>query len=506
MTRQNDNIVEMHNIVKTFPGVRALDQANFSVCAGEVHGLVGENGAGKSTLIKILAGVYQRDGGEVHIRGQSYGALSPHLVETLGIQFIHQERYLVPHFTVAQSIFLGQEQRWGPLPIVNNRKMRQEAELFIKTTLGVSMDGSALIRDLSVAEAQMVQIAKSLIAKPSIIVFDEPTAPLARQEVENLFDVIRRLKTQGITIIYISHYLQEIIDICDRVTVLRNGSNVGTLDVITHTLPDEIVRLMVGRELVEMFPPRQPNIKDTILSAQNLSDGKHFFDINFELKRGEVLGITGLIGSGREELIDTVYGLTAPVSGNIILKAREFKRFSPVKAVENGIAMVPRDRRGHGLVLDMNVNDNINLSSLNTIAQAGFVRPALARKRSVQMIENLDIRPPNPEAVTRYLSGGNQQKVVVGRWLSSKSEVYLLDEPTVGIDVGAKVEIYQLINQLVGEGAGVLFISTDIPELLGTTDRILIMFRGRIIKEFKTKEATSDSILSWSTGGSQYEQ
>lgn len=493
-------ILEMREITKDFPGVRALDQANLSVCTGEIHGLVGENGAGKSTLIKILAGVYQRDAGEVVLNGETVPSLTPHQVEQLGIQFIHQERILVQDFSIAQSIFLGQEKRLGISPFVDHRTMRREAEQFLKDVLGVELNGNTLIRDLSVAEAQIIQIAKALIVNPTMLVFDEPTAPLARKEVENLFGVIRRLKEQDITIIYISHYLQEIAEICDRVTVLRNGVDVGTLEIAQATT-DHIVDLMVGRKLEEMFPPRQVEIQEPILQVENLSDGEQFENISFALHRGEVLGITGLIGSGREALIDTLYGLTSRELGQISLNQQPFKRLSPVIAVESGMALVPRDRRKHGLVIDFAVNDNINLSTLKEVAKAGFFHRGQARERSLEMIDNLDIRTPGPDTVVRYLSGGNQQKVVVGRWLNSAASVYLLDEPTVGIDVGAKIEIYHLINRLVAEGAGVIFVSTEIPELLGMTDRIMILYRGQIIKEFKTSDATADSILAWSTGG-----
>jgi ribose transport system ATP-binding protein len=494
------HILEMRAIVKDFPGVRALDHANLFVRTSEIHGLVGENGAGKSTLIKILAGVYQLDKGEVIVGGETLHSLSPHVVEALGIQFIHQERLLVRDFSIAQSIFLGQEKRHGILPFIDHRTMRRDVEQFLLDVLGVELDGNTLIRDLSVAEAQIVQIAKALIANPSILVFDEPTAPLARKEVESLFGVIHRLKEQGITIIYISHYLQEIAEICDRVTVLRNGVDVGTLDM-AHTTTDEIVGLMVGRKLEEMFPTRDVQIGKPILEVDHLSDGDQFQDISFTLHRGEVLGITGLIGSGREALIDTLYGLTARERGQVRFDGQPFRRLSPVIAVESGLALVPRDRRQHGLIIDFAVDDNINLSTLDEVAKIGFLQRSQARERCLTMIDSLDIRTPGPDTIVRYLSGGNQQKVVVGRWLNSEASVYFLDEPTVGIDVGAKIEIYHLINRLVAHGAGVIFVSTEIPELLGMTDRILVMYRGQIIKEFDTCDATADTILAWSTGG-----
>lgn len=503
MSAQTENILELTNIIKDFPGVRALDNVDFSVRTGEVHGLVGENGAGKSTLIKIMAGVYQRDEGEILIRGEACGNLTPHEVEELGIQFIHQETYLVPEFTVAQSIFLGQEITYKGLPLVNNRKMVKAAEQFVEQTLGIKLPGNALIRDLSVSQQQLVQVAKALMAKPSIIAFDEPTAPLARREVERLFEVISTLRDQGITIIYISHYLQEISEICDRVTVLRNGKTVDTLK-LAETSHDEIVRLMVGRDLEKLFPERDVTVRGKeILRVNGLTKYGHFSNINFEVHTGEVVGLTGLIGSGVEELVMMLYGLTAADSGNIILDGKKTKRWSPVKAVKSGIGLVPKDRRDEGLVMNMSVGDNINLPSLDEVSATGFTRNKMARARADKMIKDLSIRTPNHETIVRYLSGGNQQKVVVSKWLAKGSSLYLLQEPTIGVDVGAKSEIYQLINILVEAGDGVLLISSDLLELLAMSDRVLVMFRGEIVKELNAKETTPDDVLFWATGGQE---
>ncbi len=503
MSAQIENILELTDIIKDFPGVRALDKANFSVRAGEVHGLVGENGAGKSTLIKIIAGVYQRDEGELRVRGQACGHLTPREVEELGIQFIHQETYLVPDFTVAQSIFLGQEITIKGFPWLNNRKMVKAAEQFVEQTLGVKLPGNALIRDLSVSQQQLVQVAKALMAKPSIIAFDEPTAPLARREVERLFEVILTLRDQGITIIYISHYLQEISEICDRVTVLRNGKTVDTLK-LAETTHDEIVRLMVGHDLEKLFPERDVAVGEKeILNVTGLAKYGHFNNINFKVRVGEVVGLTGLIGSGLEELVMALYGLTNPDAGDIILDGKKARRWSSVKAVKNGVGLVPKNRRQEGLVLNMSVSDNVNLPSLEQVAASGFTRQKAAEARATKMINDLEIRTPSHETIVRYLSGGNQQKVVVAKWLTKSSALYLLHEPTIGVDVGAKTEIYQLINTLVGEGAGVLLVSSDLPELLAMSDRVLIMFRGEIVKELNAKETTPDNVLFWATGGKE---
>jgi ribose transport system ATP-binding protein len=503
MSEQNGNILELSNIVKEFPGVRALDHANFSARRGEVHGLVGENGAGKSTLIKIMAGVYQRDEGEYRIRGEAYGNLTPHQVEELGIQFIHQETYLVPEFTVAQSIFLGQEVTLKGFPLLNDRKMVTAAEQFVEETLNIKIPGKALIRDLSVSQQQLVQVAKALMAKPSIIAFDEPTAPLARREVERLFEVISTLKSQGITIIYISHYLQEISEICDRVTVLRNGKTVDTLQ-LAETTHDDIVRLMVGRDLEKLFPDREVTVQNKeILSVEGLTKYGDFNDINFTVRAGEVVGLTGLIGSGIEELVMALYGLTYTDGGELILEGKKASGWSPVKAVKNGIGLVPKDRREEGLVMNMSVGDNINLPSLESVSAGGFTRNKVAADRADKMIKDLAIRTPSHETIVRYLSGGNQQKVVVSKWLNKGSSLYLLHEPTIGVDVGAKSEIYQLINTLVEEGAGVLLVSSDLLELLAMSDRVLVMFRGEIVKELDARTSTADNVLFWATGGKE---
>lgn len=503
MSAPINNVLELTNITKEFPGVRALDRVDFKVRTGEVHGLVGENGAGKSTLIKIIAGVYQRDEGEMRIRGQACGHLTPHEVEELGIQFIHQETYLVPEFTVAQSIFLGQEVTLKGFPLVNNRKMVKAAEQFVEEMLGIKISGNTLIRDLSVSQQQLVQIARALMAQPSITAFDEPTAPLARREVERLFEVITTLKQQGITIIYISHYLQEISEICDRVTVLRNGKTVDTLE-LAQTTHDEIVRLMVGRNLEQLFPEREVNIRaEEILTVTGLTQHGAFNDIDFKVRSGEVVGLTGLIGSGVEELVSALYGFSKPEGGELRLNSEKVNRWSPVKAVKSGMGLVPKNRRQEGLVLNMSVSDNVNLPSLERVATSGFTRQKAAVQRSAKMIKNLEIRPPSPETIVRYLSGGNQQKVVIAKWLTRGSKLYLLHEPTIGVDVGAKSEIYQLINTLVDEGAGVLLVSSDLPELLAMSDRVLIMFRGEIVKELQAKESTPDNILFWATGGKE---
>jgi len=362
MTNPSENILEMLGISKAFPGVQALDNSNLSVRRGSIHGLVGENGAGKSTIIKVLAGVYKRDSGSVAIAGKSLETLTPAVVHRAGVRFIHQELHLVPHFTVAESVFMGQElQSWWGLTA---RKMRQRAERFFNESLNIDLSPNRLIRTLSPAEKKLVQIARALIDEQAqLLIFDEPTAPLASGETEQVFNAIRRLQQRGISIIYVSHYLGEITELCDEVTVFRNGSTVAVMNDIDDGSTDAIIHSMVGREIESLYPEKNHSLGEPVFSAHALSDDRRFFDINLHVNKGEVLGIAGLIGSGREELIDCLYGLSPIQQGTVQLEQRALKLTAPSDAVEHGIVLVPRDRRNDGLVLDMSVADNVNLAS-----------------------------------------------------------------------------------------------------------------------------------------------
>ncbi len=500
MNRNTAHVLAMRGISKAFPGVQALDEADLDVAGGEIHGLVGENGAGKSTIIKILAGVYQRDAGAVTINGEPVPDLSPHSVHQAGIRFIHQELHLVPHFTVAESVFMGQEVT-GPFGI-SRTAMRQRAEAFLKANLNTDLPGDALIRDLGVAERKLVQIARALIdEKAKLVVFDEPTAPLSSGEIDQLFSAIRHLKEQGIAMIYVSHYLGEIIELCDRVTVFRNGKSVAVVDDVRESSADAIIQLMVGREIEELYPEKGHQTGAPLLKLSGFGHGSKFRDVGLTVHRGEIVGIAGLMGSGREELTDAIYGLKPATEGTLTFDDVELSLNSPSDAVENGIVLVPRDRRHDGLVLDMSVSDNVNLASLEKVARLQLENRALARNRANDLSDALDIRPRNPSAITRFLSGGNQQKVVLARWLATKSKLFILDEPTVGVDIGAKVEIYQLIEDLAGRDAGVLVSSSDPAELLGLCDRIVVMMRGTVIADEAADTLTLDTLLSMTTGG-----
>ncbi len=497
---QPENILEMKDISKSFPGVKALDGADLSVLPGEVHGLVGENGAGKSTIIKVLAGVYGKDTGDVVIEGKSLGDITPQKAHEAGVRFIHQELHLVPYFTVAESVFMGQEvETWFG---VDRKRMRLEAERFLAESLHAKIDGKLLIRDLGVAERKLVQIARALVDnKARIVVFDEPTAPLASGEIAQLFSAIARLKERGISMIYVSHYLGEITDICDRVTVFRNGTDVGVLDQLAPDNTDKIINLMVGRDIADFYPQKMHTVGAPMLEIRKLGDGSHFRDLDLTIGRGEIVGITGLIGSGREEFIDTLYGLAASQSGEILLDGKPVKVTTPTHAVENGIVLVPRDRRQDGLVLGMTMADNINLASLEEIATGIIENRSAAVARADKLAEDLDIRPRNVNTITQLLSGGNQQKVVLARWLATGAKLLILDEPTVGVDVGAKVEIYRLIEDLATNEAAVLISSSDPSELLGVCDRIVVLLRGDIVASVSARETSIDELVALTTGG-----
>ncbi|MDR3496483.1 MAG: sugar ABC transporter ATP-binding protein [Ancalomicrobiaceae bacterium] len=504
MTEPTGHILQMSGITKIFPGVVALDNANLAVREGHIHGLVGENGAGKSTIIKVLAGVYGRDAGEVVIDGAAMAAMTPAHVHAAGIRFIHQELHLVPHFTVAESVFMGQElQGWFG---IKSRAMAEAAETFLKETLNAEIRGTTLIRDLGVAQRKLVQIARALIDnKARIVVFDEPTAPLASREIDQLFEAIARLKARGISMVYVSHYLGEITSICDQVTVFRNGRDVGVIEAIGPQDTGRMINMMVGRDISDLYPAKAHAPAAALLRVEALGDHKHFDNIDLEIRRGEIVGVAGLIGSGREELVDTIYGLRQPAAGRMLIDGKPVRLASPAAAVKQGIVLVPRDRRQDGLVLGMTVADNVNLASLEDVSRAYLINRPAAAKRADALAAKLDIRPRNVDTVARLLSGGNQQKVVLARWLATGSRLFILDEPTVGVDIGAKVEIYRLIERLAGDGAAVIVSSSDPNELIGLCDRIVVMLRGSIVANVDTATTSLDALIALTTGGELHE-
>jgi ribose transport system ATP-binding protein len=489
--------LDLKGLVKDFGGVRALDRASLRVRRGTIHGLVGQNGAGKSTLIKILAGIYTPDEGTISVEGGTYAKLEPRQAERLGIQFIHQDRLLVPTFTVGESVFLGQEETFrAGLPLLARRRMERRAADLIRSLFDVELPRGALIGELSTAQRQIVQITRALVHEPSILVFDEPTAALVQREVDSLLSIIRGLRERGITIVYISHYLEEIRRLCDEVTVLRNGVDVATVDP-RATTAEAIASLMIARDVGTMFPPRAAACTGPpVLAIEGLTRRGDYTDVNLAVGRGDIVGLTGLLGSGTKALVETLFGLRRADGGRILVNGEAATLSSPVEAARRGIAFVPEDRRRQGAALDLNVRENVTLASLARFSRAGL----LDRRAERAAIAALQVKTPGPEAQVRTLSGGNQQKVVLAKWLCRASALFVVDEPTVGVDIGAKAEIYALLRRLASEGSGILLLSSDLDEIVGLCDRVAVMYRGRIVVDRPAGEFSPDLVLGWSNG------
>lgn len=492
------DIIRLDAIVKRFGGAQALSGASLVVRRGTVHGLVGQNGAGKSTLIKLLAGLHEADEGTIEIDGKVYDRLTPHLVEDLGIHFIHQDRLLVPTFTVGEALFLGREPRIAGTPFLDRALMRRRSAEILDRYFGLRLPHSALIADLSAAEKQIVQITRALLDNPKVLVFDEPTAALVRREADLLFQLIRRLRDDGVTIIYISHYLGEIAALCDTVTVLRNGRDVATLP-LKQTSAAEIGALMVNREIGDLYPKPQVVAGEALLAVDDLSLSNRYANVSFTLHKGEVLGLTGLLGSGAKETLRTLFGLQTATAGSVAVKGETIFTASPAKATAKSLALVPEDRRRDGVAPDLSVTENTTLASLDRFSR-GVLDEGAERRETEDLVKRLQVKTDGIDALVKTLSGGNQQKVAIAKWLSRQSEIYLLDEPTVGVDIAAKVEIYTLIGELAQRGAGVIVLSSDIEELLGVTDRILVFFRGQVTREFISSQTSPSQILSEVTG------
>jgi ribose transport system ATP-binding protein len=498
-TQKHTPLLQMNGISKSYPGVQALNNVDFEVEAGEVHALVGENGAGKSTLMKILAGAEPRDSGEILLNGRPVGDLTPQKALELGIGMVHQEFNLVPYLSAAENIFLGREPRSRIPGFIDFKTMYREAQRIVDS-LGANFDVRRPVASLSVAQQQMVEIAKATSQNAVIIAMDEPSATLTEHELESLFHLIRSLKASGIGIIYISHRLEEISQIADRVTVLRDGQLVGTRRV-SEVSREDLIRMMVGRELKDMIPKQPAPIGGEVLRVEHLSRAGVLHDINLTVRAGEILGIAGLVGAGRTELARAIFGADPIDSGKIYLFGQEVKITSPQAAIRHGIGLVPEDRKQLGLVLQMVVRENISLANLKELSIAGFVNRRRERTAADQFVRELRIRTPSVEQKVRNLSGGNQQKVVLAKWLFTRSKVLIFDEPTRGIDVGSKVEIYQLMNELAAKGVAIIMISSELPEILGMSDRILVMHEGRIAGELSREEATQEKIMHLATGG-----
>jgi len=498
----DNEILRLEGLSKYFPGVKALDDISFDLIEGEIHALIGENGAGKSTLIKVLTGAYQKTHGKVFYRGNEVKKLNPTKAKSLGISAIYQELTLFPDLTVAQNIFMGNEKVYNKSNLVKDKEMMNEVrKIFKKIKLDISPE--ILVKNLSIAQQQMIEIARAISLDADILIMDEPTSSISNKETEILFEIIEDLKKQGVTIIYISHRLEEIFEIANRVTVLRNGKKIKTLKIDEIKNKDQLVNLMVGKEVTDLFPKKEVKIGDTILKVQNLSAQNKFEDINFELKKGEILGVGGLVGSQRTEVMETIFGLRNFDNGEIILNGHNVKISNPQNAIDLGLGLISEDRKGTGIIKTMSVKENITLPGLDLIDRKYSV---LIDNKSEEiaaeaLVDRLNVKTPSLRQKIDKLSGGNQQKAIIARWILLAPEILIMDEPTRGIDVGAKSEIYELMGELVAKGISIIMISSENPELLAMSDRIMVMREGKISGFLEGKKQTEENILKLAFGG-----
>lgn len=492
-------ILQMVDIHKQFPGVYALKGVSFDLYPGEVHALLGENGAGKSTLIKILAGVHPKDRGTIYWQGREVDWRTPSQAQAMGISVIYQEFNLVPHLNAVENIFLGRIPARGPLGLVNWKRMAEETRRHLEE-LGVEVDLRRPVSQLSVAQQQTVEIAKALSLDARVIVMDEPTATLTQHEIEKLFAAIQRLKQKGVAIIYVSHRLEEIFRICDRVTVLRDGEKVMTRPTAGLSV-DELIRHMVGRTLDQKYPRVSVPAGDELLRVEGLTRRGAFSDVSFTLRRGEIYGLAGLVGSGRTEVARALFGADPLDAGQVYFKGQPVKIASPQDAVRLGIGLLPEERKGQGLCLILPVRSNMTLVVLERFSPYQWVNRPAERAFCQALVERLRIRTPHLEQLVKNLSGGNQQKVVLAKWFARNCDLLIFDEPTRGIDVGAKIEIYRLMNELKQQGVSILMISSELPEILGMSDRIGVMKEGRLVAELDREEADQEKILAYALGG-----
>jgi ribose transport system ATP-binding protein len=491
--------LELKGVSKVFPGVRALDSVDLEIYPGEVHGLVGENGAGKSTLIKILTGAHKNEAGKIIIDGKEVDLNGPRDAMDHGVTAIYQELNIVKQLSVAENVFLGREIKTnGNKGLLDINKMRQRSEELL-SELGQKIDTRMNVAKLGIGQQQMVEIAKALSVKTKLLIMDEPTSSLAEREVKELLRTVKELKSKGIAVIYISHRLDEVMEICDRVTVMRDGRKIETLP-IENVNVDGLIKLMVGRNLDQQYPKIKTDLGEEAIRVENLNKKDVFENISFNVRTGEIVGFSGLVGAGRTEVMRAIFGVDEYDSGEIFINGKKTRISCPKDAMKNGIAFLTEDRKGQGLVLDNTIDFNANLASYDKNSSGSLLNLKKLKQLTKENIKKLDINPPSEDFIVRQLSGGNQQKVVIAKWLNTKASIFIFDEPTRGIDVGAKVEVYNVLNSLIQQNCAVIIVSSELPEILGMSDRIYVMHEGKITAEIDRKDANQENIMLAASG------
>lgn len=490
--------IEMSGIMKSFGGNTVLNNAGFQLKSGEVHALMGENGAGKSTLMKILTGVYTKDGGTILVDGREVQYKSAKEAENAGIVFIHQELNVLFDLTVEENMFLGKEikNRFGVCKIKEMRAKVKE----ILNRLGVKISPTERMNRLSVGQQQMIEIAKALMVDAKVLIMDEPTAALTQRETEVLFEVIQSLREKGVSIVYISHRMEEIFQLCDRITILRDGVYIGTESIAEITMND-VVKMMIGREIGERYPTRDCKIGKIVFEVKDLALDNTFQNISFSVREGEILGVSGLMGAGRTEIMNSIFGSLPHTSGKIIIDGKELNKTSPQNAMKHGIGFITEDRKVEGLLLDKDIKTNIALTNLSNISHYGVLNKKDEKELVQKGIKELNIKCFNADHICEQLSGGNQQKVVFAKWVYTNPKLLILDEPTRGVDIGAKKEIYQIMNDLAKKGVAIIMVSSELPEILGMSDRVLVIHEGKVGGILEKEEASEEKIMTLATGG-----
>lgn len=493
-----ENVLEMKGITKIFPGVKALDNVSFHLRKAEIHALIGENGAGKSTLMKALLGIYKIDSGEIFLKGKKVNFKDPNDALTAGVSMIHQEISLVQTMSVAENVWMGRTEKFTRLGVIDTARLNRETQALLER-LHIKLKASTLVGKLSVANMQLVELARAVSYDADVIVMDEPTSALTNSEIELLYSVVRDLTGKGTSIIFISHKLEEVFEICDRITIMRDGKFIDCRE-ITDIQNDELIKLIAGREITDIYTKDQFQKGEVALEVKNLSSDCVFNNVSFSVRRGEILGFYGLMGAGRSEIMRAVFGIDPYDSGDILVRGRHVRNKTPAEAIGNGLGMVTEDRLRQGAIHTMDIKTNMSLPSLPGTSRLGFVKGSAEKDKCQEMAEKLSVNMRSFANSISSLSGGNQQKVIIGRWLMTDPEVLILDEPTRGIDVGAKSEIYRLMNELAKQGMAIVMVSSEMPEVLGMSDRIAVVRGGEIVKILENKNLDQQILLSYAFG------